>query len=103
MTRFRTRSPMVVQDLAVYLTLIGGLVWVLPGTWAEVRPSLPTGRRRGLSGRAALWRTSPPVSRPQTLSTGQGRWRRQPRRRTRARGTWRQPHLEERISLEPAG
>ena len=62
-----------------------------PATWAEVCLSLPTGRRRGLSGRAVRWRTSPPVSRLQALSAGQGRRRRQPRRRTRARGTSRHP------------
>jgi hypothetical protein len=31
---------------------MGGLVRVLPGTWAKVCPSLPTDRRRGLSERA---------------------------------------------------
>ena len=53
----------------------------------EVYPSLSMGRRRGRCGLAALWRTSPPFSRPRPPSAGRGRKRRQPRRRNRARGS----------------
>ena len=63
---------------------------MLTPAWAEVCPSLPTGQRRGRSGRVTRWRTSPPVSRLQALSAVR-EWRRPPRQRTRARGTSRPP------------
>jgi hypothetical protein len=59
--------------------------------WAEVCPSLPTGRRLGRSGRAARLQTSPPVSRLLALSAVREWRRRPPRQRTRARGTSRPP------------
>ena len=105
MTRIRTRPPMVdlIQALAVFLAPMAGLVWVLPGTWAEVCPSLPTGRRRGSSGRAARWRTSPLVSRRRLYRPvkegGDGHHDGEPEREDHSA----HPDLEEWVSLESGG
>ena len=106
MTRIRTRPPIVdlIQALAVFLAPMAGLVWVLPGTWAEVCPSLPTGRRRGSSGRAARWRTSPLVSR---LADSIGRSRKAATATTMVKPEREDhsahPDLEEWVSLESGG